>query len=198
MSAHPENRIIRKAEAEDAGAIAVLLLYAMEDIVYTFIGKNDQQAALHFMLHFTGKENNQYSYRNCWVAEINGDIMAAVNVYDGAQLYQLREPVIDHIHQHYNSTFEPEDETAAGEYYIDTLAVHPTQRGKGIGSALLKFLINYYTRELRTALGLLVDEENIPAKQLYLRSGFISAEEKFLFGKKMHHMQISPSQNMHS
>ena len=30
-----------------------------------------------------------------------------------------------------------EDEAVAGEYYIDSLAVAPTQRGKGVGAASL-------------------------------------------------------------
>jgi ribosomal protein S18 acetylase RimI-like enzyme len=184
--------MIRKATYEDSDLIAAHLLMAMEDIVFKFLGVRDNNKAREFMKYFVEKENNQYSYQNCWVAETDKEIVAAVNLYDGAKLIELRQPVVEHIRSQYNPDFKPEDETGPGEYYIDTLGVSLYQRGKGIGSKMLQFLINEFVSKQGKTLGLLVDEENPDAKRLYLKLGFNSAGKKILFGKNMEHLQIKP------
>jgi ribosomal protein S18 acetylase RimI-like enzyme len=181
---------IRKATLNDSQIIAMHLLLAMEDIVYKFIGEEDPDKAMEFMLHFAGKDDNQYSYENCWVAEVNSTVVAVVIVYDGARLVKLREPVVEYIRGKFNPQFQPEDETQAGEYYIDCLAVNPDQRARGIGTKLLEFVINEYVNKQGQTLGLLVDEVNPNAKRLYLRLGFQSVATKVLFGKNMEHLQI--------
>lgn len=181
---------IRKADLVDSGVIADLLLLAMEDIVFEFIGQTDSQKAKEFMEYLVRAENNQYSYQNCWVAEENEAIVAAVVVYDGGLLHQLRKPVADYVQQTYQQPFQPEDETQAGEFYIDSLGVDPNQQGKGIGSRVLQFLIDEYVHNNGQKLGLLVDKENPGAKKLYLKLGFQVVGEKTLVGKQMEHLQI--------
>jgi ribosomal protein S18 acetylase RimI-like enzyme len=182
--------LIRKATAEDAEPIARCLLLAMEDIVYQFISEKNPEKARRFMLHFAAREMNQYSYENCWVAEKEKQVVAAVNVYNGALLYQLRQPVIEYIRSNYNGNFQPEDETEAGEYYIDSLGVEPAQQCKGIGASLLQLLVKNFVNEGHKTLGLLVDDSNPAAKKLYLKLGFKSAGHKSIFGKDMEHLQI--------
>lgn len=185
--------IIRKATIADSDLLATYLLLAMEDIVYNFIGKKDYSAAKNLLQHFAKQEQNQYSYQNCWVMESVGKIIAAVNVYDGAKLVQLRQPVSQYIQTNFNDDFNPEDETQAGEYYIDSLGVAPEWQGKGIGSMLLKFLIEKYVVQNGETLGLLVDDENPNAKRLYLKLGFKSVGKKILVGKQLEHLQIQKS-----
>jgi ribosomal protein S18 acetylase RimI-like enzyme len=182
---------IRKATPTDAEAIATFLFLAMGDIVYKFIGEENAGKGREFMLHLVKKDNNQYSFQTCWVAEDDGEVVAAVNIYDGAQLRELRAPVLELIQSKYNREFNSEDETQAGEYYIDSLGVDPLQQGKGIGTKLLQALIDEYAIRLKQTLGLLVDEENQNAKRLYLRLGFRPVRKRVLFGKKMEHLQIN-------
>src|SRR5688572_20110436 len=181
---------IRKATLNDSEIIATYLFLAMEDIVYTFIGEDDPEKARAFLLHFVEKDNNQYSYQNCWVVEDNMTVVAAINLYNGARLQELRQPVIEYIRSKYNKDFNPEDETEAGEYYIDSLGVNPAQQSKGIGTKLLRSVIDEHVNKHGQTLGLLVDEINPDAKKLYLKLGFKSVGRKVLFGKKMEHLQI--------
>ena len=181
--------LIRKATLNDAEAIATHLLLAMEDIVYKFIGVNDTEKARQFMLHFTGRNNNQYSYQNCWVVQDVDEVVAAINVYDGAQLHKLRKPVLDYLKTRYDRELTPEDETQAGEYYIDSLGVNVRRQCNGIGSQLIRYIIDEYTKRGQT-LGLLVDEANPKARRFYLRLGFKSVGKKRLLGKHMEHLQI--------
>ena len=182
--------IVRKALLSDAEIIAKYILLAMEEIVYKFLGEKDSEKAKEFMLHFVKRDNNQYSYQNCWVAENDGEVVAAVNIYNGAQLSELRRPVLEYLSTSINNGFKPEDETQADEYYIDSIGVNPNQQNQGTGTKLLQFLIDEYVTKGQQTLGLLVDEGNPNAKRLYLKLGFKSAGKKLLFGKTMEHLQI--------
>lgn len=183
---------IRKARADESKVIVPYILLAMEDIAYQFIGENSQEKITQMMENLVGRKSNQYSYENCWVVEDeDGMIIAAANIYDGARLYELREPVAREIKRMFNRDFNSEDETQAGEYYIDCIGVRPDQQGKGIGSKILQFLMDEYVRKEGKTIGLLVDKENPQAKKLYVKLGFEFAGEKTLAGKKMEHLQLN-------
>lgn len=181
---------IRKATIEDSEFITTHLLLAMEEIIYKFIGINDYKTSYYFLLHFVETENNQYSYQNCFVAEEENEIIAAVSVYDGGQLQALRKPIVDYVRLNFNPDFSPEDETQSGEFYIDSLGVNPKCQGKGIGSKVLQFLIDEYVTKNNQTLGLLVEDKNPGAKKLYLKLGFKVVGTKTLMGKNMEHLQI--------
>ena len=183
---------VRKATRKDAESVAAHLFLAMEEIIYLFMGEREEQKAKALMLHLAESEGNQYSYHNCWLAEVDNEIVAAVNVYDGAQLPELREPVLQYLRTNFNRHITPEDETEPGEYYIDSLSVHPAYRGKGTGTGLLQFLIDEYVRRENQTIGLLVEDENLSAKRLYLKLGFQPVGSKVLMGKNMEHLQIKP------
>ena len=186
---------IRKAQPKDANAIATYLLLAMEDIVYQFIGEKSREKAKRFLLNLIGKKANQYSYENCWVMEIEHEVAAVAVVYDGGKLKALRASVAQEIKLMFNRDFNPEDETAAGEYYIDSIGVNPQQQGKGLGSKLFQFLIDEYVVKRNGTLGLLVDKDNPAAKKLYLKLGFEIVGEKALAGKRMEHLQFKISKD---
>lgn len=189
--------IIRRATLQDTEAIVNHLLLAMEEIVYEFIGEVDNEKARAFLLHFIGKEDNQYSYQNCWVVEQGsnavgqvGNVVATVNIYDGEKLAELRKPIIEYIKGYYNRDLVVEDETEPGEFYIDSFGVSLDQQGRGIGSIVLQFLVDEFVKKNNQTLGLLVDIENESAKKLYLKMGFKSVGQKVLVGKNMEHLQI--------
>jgi ribosomal protein S18 acetylase RimI-like enzyme len=181
---------IRRARANDSGAIATCILLAMEDIVYKFIGEATPAKAREFMEHLVGLDDSQYSWKNCWVAEEDSKVIGAILLFDGASLTELRQPVIEYLKREFGRDFTPEDETQAGEYYIDSLGVHPDQQGKGIGTKLLQFVIDEHVNKNGQTLGLLVDESNPKAKRLYVNLGFRRVGGRVVFGKKMEHLQL--------
>lgn len=181
---------IRKAKQTDVPAIAHLLLQAMEDIIYQFIGKKSKSDALLFLTKMAAQKSNQYSFENCWIVEENETVIAAANVYEGKQLEKLRAPIIETLQKELNQNFHFEDETSTGEIYIDSIGVDPQNQGRGLGSKLLQFLIDEYVNKKNQTLGLLVDKENPNAKKLYLKLGFEVVGEKILAGKEMEHLQI--------
>lgn len=181
---------IRKANIKDSPIIAEHIFLAMEDILYEFIGLKDTEKAKAFLQYFVAKENNQYSYTNCIVAESDNEIVGALNIYDGAQLETLRKPIAQYIQKNFGLDFNPENETQAGEYYIDTFGVSAKHQGKGIGTKLLKFIIETYVNNNKKTIGLLVGEDNPNAEKLYLSLGFEFVGNKILAKKRMKHLQV--------
>lgn len=181
---------IRKAQPEDASIIARLILLAMEEIAYHFIGEKSQEKALYFLEGLVKEEGNQYSYENCWVLTNDEDIVATACIYEGAKLHELRKPVGDKIKSLFGKDFNPEDETQAGEFYIDCVGVNPKMQGMGLGSKMFNFLIKEYVANKGLTLGLLVEKDNPLAKKLYLKLGFEVVGEKALAGKNLEHMQL--------
>lgn len=187
--------IIRKALLQDSETIASLLMLATGEVIYRFIAERNFQKGIDFLRHFVKCEANQYSFQNCYVIEDEGEILGALLAYDGAKLHELRKPVLAYIHQHFDPHLLVEDETQAGEYYIDSLGVLPNQQGKGIGARLLQYVITEQVTQNGQTLGLLVDKTNPGAKRLYLKLGFESVGEKNLLGISLEHLQLKGSQD---
>lgn len=183
---------IRKAKSSDAAQLAPIMLLAMEEIVYYFLGETNKEKAIAFLEEHISKTSNQYSYENIIVAEENGVILGQLCLYPGSELEQLRTPILAHLEREYNNLLELEKETQEGEIYLDTLAVSPTAQGKGIGKMLLLYAIDYYVTVRKQTLGLLVDKDNPDAKKLYLKIGFKPVRELFIFEKEMEHLQYAP------
>jgi len=132
--------MIRNATPRDALAVAPLMFQAMEEIVYKMIGKPHKEEAIAMLAQLFAQKGNQYSYENAWVYEEAGSVVGSVIAYDGAQLHTLRAPVLALIRNSYGIDIVLEDETTAGELYIDTLSVLPTAQGQGIGRKLFQHL----------------------------------------------------------
>lgn len=183
---------IRKATAQDAKKLAPIMILAMTEIIYQFIGKEDLEEAILFLELFIGQEGNQYAYHNIYLAEEDQEILGQICLYDGADLKRLREPILSFIKAKYGINYDSIDETQAGEIYIDTIAVSPSAQGRGIGGQLLNFAIAYIAHQQQKTLGLLVEKSNPHAKKLYERVGFKVVDSITFFNKEMEHLQYRP------
>jgi len=183
--------IIRPAYPDDAPQLAKLINMAMLEITFQFINKQDEQEANTFIELLVKEKNNQYSYENIFVIQDLDKIVGHICIYDGAKFHELRKAVWQRIKDIYGHEFDTDDETSAGEMYIDTFAICPTVRGKGLGKELLQFAIDHFVKKQKKTLGLLVDKENPNAKKLYEQMGFKVIKTKNIFEKKMEHMQYA-------
>lgn len=109
--------------------------------------------------------------------------------YDGAQLHSLREPFFRGVKQWFGRDVSSiPDETAAGELYYDSLAVHPLYRHQGIATALLRAGIMRAQALGIDKVGLLVDKGNPRAERLYRQVGFRQEGENQWGGHPMLHL----------
>ncbi|TYR32702.1 GNAT family N-acetyltransferase [Sphingobacterium phlebotomi] len=182
---------IRKALPTDAIAIAPIMLTAMEEIIYYFIGEQDRHKAITFLAYHIARSGNQYSYEYIIVAEEDGNIIGQICLYPGDALEQLRAPILSYLYTHFKRQPDLGNETQTGEVYIDTLAVSAAAQGKGIGKKLLLYAIDFFVHRQKEVLGLLVDKENPKARKLYLNMGFKPVKDVHVFGKELEHMQYS-------
>lgn len=179
--------MVRAAKPEDASVVAPLMILAMGHIAGIFANSENYEDAIPFFEMFFRMDNNQYSYVNTLVYENEKGIVGSVTGYDGKHLYQLRQPILDELRKS-DPDFTPNDETEAGEYYLDCVNVDESQQGKGIG----KILINAFC-ELGFSLGykrigLIVDMENPAAKKLYTNLGFYEEGIRDFMGHQYFHM----------
>ena len=185
------NISIREARPEEAGRIADLIIMAMtEECCLHFCGPDhDIDDFRRVMISLVARTDTQYSYLNTLVAAIEDNIVGICVSYDGALLHQLRQPFIDAALYEWGIDHSSiPDETQAGELYIDSLAVDPAYRGRGIARLLLEASVEKSKRMNLPSTGLLVDVGNPRAEALYNKVGFRYAGTNSWGGHGMKHL----------
>ena len=179
--------IIRPACIEDAAAIARTVAEAIGDEVAlnNYCGKD----YLSVLTEISQAEGTQYSWQHAIVAQCDDKVVGAVVGYDGALLEQLREGTFAVLRQLISRTPKLANETEAGEYYLDSIAVMPEYQGVGIGSALIDAFCKRALAQGHKQVGLIVDFDNPTAERLYTSQGFKRIGERLFFEHKMWHLQ---------
>jgi len=181
--------MIRNAKPGDAKAVAPLIIQAMGELANKFSKTTDETKTLGLFEYFFSQQNNQYSHENTLVFEENSQILGTLNAYDGGKLTQLRKNFTDYLRIHNNiEDFNPEEETEAGEFYLDTISVAPSAQGRGIGKQLIYAGINWAEKFGHHTVGLLVEQDNENALRLYEKMGFLIQNEKQFMGGLYYHM----------
>ena len=178
---------IREAGKEDSPFIAQAVAMAIGD--ETALKKYCGEDYITLLSKIAENEKSQYSYTNCLIAEIDGTTAGAVVGYDGAMLHELRATTYSIIYNELGRTPSIPDETEAGEFYLDSLAVLPKYRGIGIGRQLITAIRDKAFSAGHNRVGLIVDFDNPRAEALYTSLGFTRIKTKIFFGHKMWHMQ---------
>ena len=166
---------IRQARPNEASRIADLIIMAMtEELCLHFCGPHHDIRDFHrVMTSLVSRPDTQYSYINTLVVAIEDNIVGICVSYDGGMLHSLRQPFIEAAKQEWGMDHSGiSDETQAGELYLDSLAVDPAYRGRGIASLLLRATIDKSRALGLPATGLLVDVGNPKAEALYNKVGF--------------------------
>lgn len=185
-----EKIIITEARREDASEVATLIMEAMDhDCCQNFAGPHHTLGDFHGMMtRLVQMDDSQYSYRNTLVAMCDGSIAGCLVSYDGKDMLRLRRRFIEAAKEHLGRDFsDMPEETAPGEYYLDSLCVHEQYRHRGIASLLLRTAIERHG--VSQPVGLLVDHSHPWAERLYRSIGFRVVNETSWGGHPMRHMQ---------
>lgn len=180
--------MIREATPDDAKAVAPLIIQAMGELANKFSNTTDADETLALFDYLFKLKNNQYSYQHTLVYIENGIILGSLNAYDGGKLAELRKTFLDLVNHNSSTVFSPEAETEIGEFYLDTISVHPTAQGKGIGKQLIDAGINWAVALNLNKVGLLVEVANERALALYETKGFKIQNQKKFMGGSYNHM----------
>ncbi len=129
---------IRKATIEDAAAIARNIMAAMDYDSFDEPLDDELQAMLEGMTEICASKDTLYSWKNTLVATVDGVVAGSLTSYDGAEYLKMRELTFGLAREKFG--WEPpmmDDETKAGEWYMDSLAVSPFFRKRGIAKLLI-------------------------------------------------------------
>jgi len=179
--------MIRPATPSDAEQVGPLFILSMGHIAGIFANSDRYEDAIPFFEKFFRQRDNQYSYANTLVFEEENRIKGSVTGYDGALLHVLRQPVLDELRKN-KPDFTPDDETEAGEFYLDCIHVDKNAQGKGIGKKLIAAFCQKALSLGYDRVGLIVDRENPEAKRFYTNLGFQVSGEKDFMGHTYFHM----------
>ena len=189
---------IRRAEISDAtyiaeGIFSAFLLEENAILLGRDAGEGGVSLREKWMETLTDvcvQENTHYSYRNTFIAELDGEIAGIMIAVDGKNYRFQRENMYPQLKGLFDVAFgkgweDMEDEAKAGEYYIDSLSVSLPYRNKGVGTALIT-----HAKQQAKALGterltLAVEPMN-SAKTLYQRMGFWYEREITIFNEVYH------------
>lgn len=177
------------ARKEQAAEIASLIMEAMDyDCCQNFAGEAHTLEDFHRMMtSLVEMDDSQYSYRNTLVALVDGQLAGCLVGYDGKDLQRLRKRFIEKAAEYLEQDFsDMDDETQAGEYYLDSLCVKKEFRKRGLATRLIKEAIKRHGSQ---PVGLLVDHTHPWAERLYRAIGFEFVNETTWGGHAMNHLQ---------
>ena len=180
---------IRQAQVSDAASIA-------EGIYEAFLlpgsevenQPNFHQQWIDTLTAICAQPDTQYSYTNTLVAEVDGEIAGIMITVDGAIYRMQRERMFPQLKDLFNTAFGPGweemgDEAQTGELYVDSIAVFPAYRHRGIGTTLLSHA-QQRAKELNIPLVTLAVEPSNTAKVLYHELGFIYNRQITIFNEE--------------
>ena len=182
---------IREASKSQAAEIASLIMTAMtDDCCLYFCGEGyGLEDFRKMMTILVEREDSQYSYQNTLVAMDAEQVVGISVSYDGGCLHELRRAFIEAAKEQIGKDHSGmDDETQAGELYLDSLAVLPDYRRQGIARKLM-----LATKERANLLdlprvGLLVDKDNPVGEALYTSVGFQYVNDNQWGGHPMKHL----------
>jgi DNA-3-methyladenine glycosylase I len=184
---------IQEATKSQAAEIVRLIMMAMTDDCCLYFcgdgyGLDDFQKMMTMLVE---REDSQYSYKNTLVAMDCNKVVGISVSYDGGSLHELRRAFIEEAKEYIGKDHSGmDDETQAGELYLDSLAVQPEYRRQGIASRMLIATKERAIRMGQPCVGLLVDKDNSDGEALYSSVGFRYVDDNHWGGHPMKHLVL--------
>lgn len=183
--------MIRQAKFEDQHEIAELSYIIWEDMELPIVKKFEKSQVISWLEQAITKVPYRTFYENVLVYEIDGDVAGIIVTYKGEDEMHLEKNWLkldlpEKVRK--IGTPLPLKESKDDELYIETVAVFPQYRGKGIATQLMHYIIEEHRDK---KLSLSCDYENNGAYQLYQRLGFETEGTIDLYGHEYRHMIIN-------
>ncbi len=178
---------LRKSQSYER-ALATTLIYSSGPPSFEFVFKNKKNSALDFLNYAFVREGGEFSYDNHFSLYLNNEMVGIGSAFSAKQgqaftLYEARNiigfyklkctPVIYHGLQIEGLIKLPKKNEVA----LAHLAIKPEYQGKGLGTELIKALMHTVENRAEKTFVLDVSEENLRAKNLYEKLGFMTTME---------------------
>ena len=177
------NFVIRDARPSDAPFLAKCILAGMHLYDFEEVVNDDLANILDKLIQSEGREDTLYTYSRTRIAEVYGKPAGALLSYPGELYKELRDKTFKEYWPAFFSQFGSNDlETDPGEYYLDSLAVHPDFRRMGIGRALMEDGIKIGLSKGFKQIALVADAGMPHLISIYASIGFVPAGHRYAFG----------------
>lgn len=162
--------LIREARPEDAKDLVRFINMAADDLPLHFWQKSVGPTgdALAFGAERAARETGNFSYRNAWLAELDGEVAAGLLGYPAEA---TPEPIAADTPPIFVPLLELEA-LAPGSWYLNVLASDAAFRGKGLGSALLAHAQDTARARGFAQISLIAADTHVEALRLYAAKGF--------------------------
>jgi GNAT superfamily N-acetyltransferase len=183
---------IRPATVADTATIVHLemtIIDQMEIPMVAKLGRDNIEQLLHDSA--LADDTARYSHTHATVAELGGAIVGVAFGYPSASEPHLDLTMQRLLAERFGELAElfPDVETLPDEWYLDSISVAESARGKGVGTQLLAALPEVVAAQGETVIGLNVDDGNPKARVLYEREGFVAVGELMIGAHHYTHMQ---------
>lgn len=183
---------IRPATVADTATIVHLemtIIDQMEIPMVAKLGRDNIEQLLHDSA--LADDTARYSHTHATVAELGGAIVGVAFGYPSASEPHLDLTMQRLLAERFGELAElfPDVETLPNEWYLDSISVAESARGKGVGTQLLAALPEVVAAQGETVIGLNVDDGNPKARALYEREGFVAVGELMIGAHHYTHMQ---------
>ncbi len=162
--------LIRQAKASDAAHLVRFINMAADDLPLHFwrksVGPEGDPWA--YGQERAARESGNFSYRNAWLAELNGEVAACLLGYPAEDTPTPIDPDTPPI-------FVPLLELEAlapATWYLNVLATYDAHRGKGCGSALLACAEDAARSSGHGSVSLIAADTHQDALHLYAGKGY--------------------------
>ena len=178
----------RMATPADAGFVAEVVAEALGNPIMERIIDGQETAGDRLLLEqltaVCEREDTLYSWKNTRLAVTRDNRpVAALVAYPGEGYMDCRKRTFALLGSLITFDAEKmEPETRDGEYYLDSISVHPHWRGKGIARVMMAEAAREAARMGRPAI-LACAPDNTGAKKLYESIGFREKGHMFIFGE---------------
>lgn len=178
----------RMATPADAGFVAEVVAEALGNPIMERIIDGQETAGdrqlLEQLTAVCKREDTLYSWKNTRLAVTRDNHpVAALVAYPGEGYMNRRKRTFALLGSLITFDAEKmEPETRDGEYYLDSISVHPHWRGKGIARVMMAEAAREAARMGRPAI-LACAPDNTGAKKLYESIGFHEKGHMFIFGE---------------
>ena len=174
---------IRDARPGDAPFLAKCILSGMHFYDFETYPSDHMAGILSGLTASETLEDTLYTFMNTRVAELNGTPAGALLSYPGEEYLSRKERTFREFWPEYFSEHSADvPETDPGEWYLDSLAVHPEFRNMGIGKALLQDGIRKGFSQGFNRVALVADPEYPHLVRLYKSLGFVPEGTRHAFG----------------
>ncbi|WP_099974475.1 MULTISPECIES: GNAT family N-acetyltransferase [Lactobacillaceae] len=185
--------MLRFAKEEDVDHLIPILFQIFDDMELEVFNKVGREKMMKLIREGFFQSDYRYGYKNILVEEIEGKIAGLSVGYPEELEDDIDQPMQKIMQKHGidSQTLFDDKEAWPGEWYLDSFAISKDLQNQGIGTKMLKELIEWVKNQGEKTLSLNVDTKNDRARHVYEKLGFKKVGELYIGTHLYEHMQLN-------